>query len=352
MTMTHLLLAGSYAPADRPGIFAFAFDPATGALAPRGAAGGVTNPSFLALHPSGRFLYAVGETSQGDGQPGSVWAFALEREPFALRALGSQASGGSHPCHLHIDPGGRWLFVANYSSGSLQVLPIGADGALGPPAAHVQHEGRGPRDDRQEAPHAHSALLDPAGRHLIVADLGIDRLVVYRLDPETGALEPAGEGVARPGAGPRHMAFHPDGRLLYVANELDNTVSLFEYDAERGGLREVQAVATLPDGAPENTVADIHLADDGRRLYVSNRGHNSLAVFAVGGDGRLERLAAPGCGGAWPRNFALAPGGGFVVVANQHSDRIDVLPLQPDGAEAGASVGGAAVPGASCVIFG
>lgn len=344
--MTDLLFVGSYAPADQPGIFAFDFDPRCGALAERGAFAGVANPSFLALHPSGRFLYAVSEEA-----PGAVWAFAIEREPLGLRPLGSQPSGGDGPCHLLIDPAGRRLFVANYGSGSLVALPIGQDGALGAAVAQVQHTGRGAQPGRQDGPHAHSSILDPAGRHLIVADLGIDRLMIYRVDGASGALERHGEAATRPGAGPRHLHFHPAGRLLYVVNELDNTLGLYRYDPDSGALGELQVVGTLPPGAPESSAADIHLAADGSRLYLSNRGHNSIAVFAIDAEGRPERLATPGCGGDWPRHFALAPGGDWIVVANERSGRIDVLPLRPGGPEIGPSAAQAAVPKASCVVF-
>lgn len=345
----HLLLAGSYGPADQPAIYAFDFDDGSGALAAAGAFAGVADPSFLALHPAGRQLYAVSEAT--DGGPGAVWAFALGRGPARLEPLGSQPSRGELPCHLLVDPGGRWLAVTNYGSGSVAVLPIRPDGALGAPVAAAQHAGRGPNPARQEGPHAHASILDRAGRHLIVADLGIDQLLVYRLDGAAGALQAHGQTPTRPGAGPRHLAFHPGGQLLYVANELDSTVTLYAYDPAGGALDPLQTLSTLPGWAGENSVADIHLAPGAARLYVSNRGHNSLAVFGVGGDGRLELLATAGCGGDWPRNFALAPGGRFVVVANQHSGELVVLPLQPGGEEVGAPVARAALPGAACVLF-
>ncbi|MBK9715764.1 MAG: lactonase family protein [Kouleothrix sp.] len=344
-----LLLVGGYAAADRPGIHALDFDQATGALTPRGSLAGVANPSFLVVHPNRRWFYAVGETSQASGAPGSVWACGLERAPLALRAVNQQPSGGDDPCHLLLDAAGGWLIVSNYSSGSVGVLPILPDGSLGELTDLAQHRGSGPNPARQEGPHAHSATLTPDGRFVIVADLGLDQLLVYALDRAAGKLIPHGQAAARPGAGPRHMAFHPGGRRAYVANELDNTVAMYDYDAASGALRELQALDTLPAGAPESYVADIHIAPSGERLYVSNRGHDSLAVFDVAPDGRLDRAAIRPCGGRWPRNFALAPGGRFALVANQHSDELAALPL-PGGPQAvGEPVARAAAAGAACV---
>jgi 6-phosphogluconolactonase len=343
------VLAGGYAAADQPGIHAFGFDAASGALSPRGTFAGIVNPSFFVAHPSGRWLYAVSETSQQDGAGGAVWALRAEREPWALHPLNQRASGGDHPCHLALDAAGRWLLVSNYSSGTVGVLPVLADGSLGEMTDLAQHRGSGSNPQRQEGPHAHSAAFTPDQRFAIVADLGLDRLFVYAFDPSAGKLNAHAHADARPGAGPRHLAFHPSGALLYVANELDSTVSVYDYDASSGALHERQALETLPAGAPENSVADIHIAPDGSRLYVSNRGHDSIAVFDVAADGRLERRAVRPCGGRWPRNFALAPGGEFILVANQYSDEVAALPLL-DGEQAiGEPVARVAVGGASCV---
>jgi 6-phosphogluconolactonase len=353
MTLTpHLLYTGGYAPADQPGIHRFAFDSDSGALAARGTLAGIANPSFLVLHPTGPWLYTVSETAQApDGVAGAVWAVRLTEEPDGFEPINTQPSGGDWPCHLVIDPSGRWLVVSNYGSGSVGVLPIGADGALGAPADLVQHTGSGPQADRQEGPHAHSAIFSPDGRFVFVADLGIDALVRYTFDPAAGRLLAPTQTRTRPGAGPRHMAFHPGGGALYVANELASTVAWYTYDLADGTLREQQVEETLPPGAPENWVADIHLTPAGDRLYVSNRGHDSLAVFAVAADGRLTRVGVPSCGGAWPRNFALAPGGRFVLAANQHSDAVTVLPVEAGPDALGAPVGQAAVSGAACIQF-
>ena len=348
---THLVVVGSYAEASSPGIYAFAFDSSSGTLTPRGSYAGVANPTFAIVHPNGQWLYAVSETDAGSGAPGSVWALRMTREPWGLEPINQQPSGGDAPCHLELDPSGRWLLVSNYSSGSVGVLPIQADGSLGALADLIQHHGSGPNPARQEGPHAHSARFTPDDRYAIVADLGMDELLVYTFDQSTGKLGARTHADAPPGAGPRHIAFHPNGRRMYVANEMGSSVAVYDYDSSGGALRELQVVGTLPEGAPHNDVADIHLAPSAGRLYVSNRGHDSIAVFDVGADGLLARVATPPCGGAWPRNFAVAPDGRFLLVANQHSGDISVLPALDDAAALGTPVERAAVPGASCVQF-
>jgi 6-phosphogluconolactonase len=348
----HTLLVGSYASPEQPGIHLLSFDETSGALSPLGAHAGVANPSFLVVHPNGQWVYAVSETSAGkDGAPGAVWALRLAREPWGLEPISHHDSGGDWPCHLALDATGRWLLVSNYGSGTVGILPIQADGALGEMTALIRHHGHGPHPERQEGPHAHSAAFAPDQRFVIVADLGIDKLLVYAFDASAGKLGAHTHADTRPGAGPRHMAFHPNGRFLYVANELDSTLTLYGYDAGSGALRERQSLETLPPDAPENTVADIHITSAGDRLYVSNRGHNSLAAFDIAADGGLSRAAIRPCGGDWPRNFAIAPGEQFLLVANQNSGDVSVLPILTGSEALGAPVARVAVPGASCVQF-
>lgn len=351
MSDPRLVLVSGYAPADQPGIQAFHFDPVTGGLTLHGALSGVHNPSFLALHPNGRWLYVTSETSvAGDGVSGGVWAVDVQREPWAARLLNGQDTRGDHPCHLAFDETGRWLVASNYTSGSVAVFPIQADGALGAMSDFVQHGGRSVNPQRQEGPHAHSATFAPASPYVIVADLGLDALVVYRFDAERGRLTEVSRGTARAGAGPRHAAFHPNGRILYVGNELDNTVVAYNFDPATGALTERQVLDSVPPDAPESYIAHIQVAPRGDRLYVSNRGHDSLAVFAIDAAGNLTRLAIVPCGGKWPRNFTVAPDGGWVLVANQHSNELSVLPLDTDGVP-GARVGGEPAAGAACVQF-
>ncbi|MGH2524753.1 MAG: lactonase family protein, partial [Anaerolineales bacterium] len=345
-----LVFISGYSPATQPGIYGCRFDPTTGALTAIGSFSGIVNPSYLAVHPTGHWLYAVSETSlASDGRLGSVWALRFEPEPFTLLPINHQPTQGEVPCHLQLDATGRWLLVSNYGTGNVGVLPIQPDGALGEMTDLVQHRGHGPSAERQAAPHAHSATVTPDNRFVIVADLGIDQLVVYQFDAAAGRLRPHTSVNTRPGAGPRHLAFHPSGRQVYVANELDSTVVVYDYEAVSGALHERQVLSTLPPGAPENIVADIHVSPDGGHVYVSNRGHNSLAVFRIGAEGRLTPLAIQPCGGNWPRNFTLAPNGRFILVANQYSDEVSVLPVPQGTAVLGAPVSRLTVSQASCI---
>lgn len=344
-----LVLISGYAAPDTPGIYAFTFNEATGGLEPFTSFRGITNPSYVVTHPNGKWLYAVSETAGGEG--GGVWSLAFDHAARTIQPINQQLSGGDYPCHLTSDATGKWLFVANYGTGSASVFPIRADGSLGEATDRVQHQGKGPNEQRQEGPHAHSTTLTPDNRFAIVADLGIDQLVVYAFDSLNGKLSLHAQVPARAGAGPRHLAFHPTGRILYVVNELANTVAVYDHDAVDSKLTERQTLDTLPPGAPENTAADIHISSAADRVYVSNRGHNSIAVFAVLSDGQLERVGIESCGGDFPRNFALAPGGQYMLVANQNSGDVSVLPLGNGTKEIGAPVTHVSVPGASCVQF-
>jgi 6-phosphogluconolactonase len=306
----------------------------------------------LIVHPNGRWLYAVSETSQQkDGAPGAVWALRCTREPWSMEPINQQVSGGDWPCHLEINSTGEWLLVSNYGSGTVSVLPILPDGALGEMTDLIQHHGSGPNPERQEGPHAHSATFSPDQRFAIVADLGIDALLVYAFDSSTGRLRAHTRVSTRPGAGPRFKAFHPSGQYVYIAHELDNTVVVYDYDTASGMLRERQIVETLPPSALSGAIADIHISTSGDRLYVSNRGHDSISLFEIEKDGRLTRLAIRPCGGRCPRDFAITPGGRFLLVANQDSGEVVVLPVLGSLEALGAPVERANVPGASCVHF-
>ncbi len=352
MSNQHLLFIGSYASADNSGVYAFSFDGDTGALQQLASYTGIASPSFLAVHPNKKWVYAVSELGVAShGMPGAVWAFAYDADAKNFQVLNQQPSDGDWPCHLAMDATGKWIFVTNYGSGNMSVLPIRADGWLGAMSDHVQHSGTGPNKARQEAPHAHSTTLTPDNRFAIVADLGIDQLVMYEFNAVNGKLREHARVATQPGAGPRHLAFHPNGNILYGANELANTVAVYEYDAANGTLRETQTLSTLPPNAPEDTVADIHVSTNGERVYVSNRGHDSIAVFSANLDGQLERVAVIPCGGKTPRNFALAPNSKFILVANQDSGNVSVFPLRYGAEEIGRLVTRADVPRASCVQF-
>jgi len=347
-----VVVVSSYASREEPGIHLFRFDEDTGKLTAQSNYTGIANPSFVVHHPRQPWLYTVSETSQqGDGSPGAVWALRFAATSSTLQPINHQSSGGDHPCHLQIDRAGRWLLVSNYSSGSVAVLPILADGALGEPTELVHHEGHGLRLDRQEKAHAHSATFSPDERFVIVADLGIDELRLYAFDAEAGKLTAHTRITTRPGAGPRHMVFHPRGRTLYVANELDNTVTVYSYNAAAGQLQEQQTLDTLPPGVSENIVAHIHLDPSGERLYVSNRGHNSLTVFNAAPDERLTLLTVAPCGGNWPRHFNVTPRGRHLLVANQYSHEVSVLSLLVGPKAIGPVLAQVTIPRPSCVIF-
>lgn len=348
------LFVGSYGPADEPGIHIFLFDEENAELRLHGAVAGVHNPSFLALHPGGRFLYAVSETGvSSDGTEGAVHALRIDRGSGSidLRPLDVQPSGGDHPCHLAIAEDGRWLAVANYGTGSVAVLPIGDDGRLGPIASAAQHAGSGPNPQRQEGPHAHASVFTPDGGFVVVADLGIDRLVVYRFDADTGELARHGAVATNPGAGPRSLTFHQDQQHLFVANELDSTLTVLEWQAASGRLRPLQTVSTVPPGTARNAVGHLAVSRSGRHVYVSNRGHDSLAVSTFEATHRLGPIVVRPCGGEWPRGLAPAPDSRHIVVANRHSNTITVLPLLHDGGDIGKPQGQFVVSQPSCLVF-
>jgi 6-phosphogluconolactonase len=350
-TQSFFFVSG-YVSAEQPGIRSFLFDETTGELTASGSFTGINNPSFIVAHPNGRWLYVASETGQDShGAFGEVWAFQFEREPFTIQPINHQSSRGDWPCHLRLDATSGWLLATNYGTGNAGIYPLQPDGSLGEMTDFVQHHGTGPNAARQEGPHAHSSIFTPDNRFAIIAGLGIDQLVIYQFDISTGKLLPYSSVNTRPGAGPRHLAFHPNGKWIYAANELDSTVTQYDYDHATGALYERQRLSTVPSNSPENLVADIHVSASGKRVYVSNRGQNSIAVYDVGEDGGLTLVAIPTCGGNWPRNFALAPGGQFMLVANQNSNEVCVLPILEGTESLGAPVARASMPGASCIQF-
>lgn len=347
--MTHdlVVVAGSYAPADGAGIRAFGLDLTTPRFAELGGWSGVANPSFLALAAGSRRLYAVSEVGDGAGRIHCAEVTWRGGRP-DLDPGRAAASGGDLPCHLGFDPFGRWIAVANYGSGSVAVVGLDDAGELGTIRSTTVHEGSGPDPSRQTRPHTHSATPTIDGRHLLVADLGADRVAVYAVDDAAGTLTHRGDGEVTPGAGPRHAAVHADGRLVVVANELDSTVTSYLLDPGSGTLQRRDTASTLPDGAPPNLVADVHLSPDGRRVYVSNRGHDSIATFDLGRDGGLTRTGIDPCGGHWPRNFAVLPDERHLVVANERSDELVLLPITDLGV--GTPVARVSMPSPTCVV--
>ncbi len=325
-----LLYVGTYTEGTKSdGIYLLRMDRRSGKLRQVASVNAGANPSFLTIHPNGRFLYAVNEVETLNGRPtGAVSAFGIAPRTGALTRRNEQPSEGGAPCFVSVDRSGRVVLVANYVGGSVALLPIESDGSLAPAAQLVKYTGAGPNSERQEAPHAHCIVTDPSNRFVLAADLGADRVFVYRLDLDAKSLRhvEGGDAVMRPGAGPRHIAFHPTLPLVFVANELDSTVATLRFDAERGALLPLDTRSTLPPAwTGTNYPADIHVAPSGRALYVSNRGHNSLAVFSMTESGALTLDQVISTGGDWPRNFTIDPTGRWLLVANQRSDSIVVF---------------------------
>lgn len=307
-------------------IFLYRLDPATGALTAVSAQPGGPSPSYMTLAPDRRHLYAVNETATFRGQSsGSVRAFGVDQRTGALTQLNEQPSTGAAPCYVSLDRTGKALLVANYTGGNVALLPLTADGQLAAPSATDQHQGTGPHPNQNHA-HAHCILPDPANAFAFAVDLGTDQVVAYRLNPGPGQLarqpEPAFQ--ARPGAGPRHLVFSPSGKRAYLINELNSTLTALDYDAAAGRFRELQTVSALPAGfAGTNSCADVHGSADGRFLYASNRGHNSIAVFAIdAASGQLTLVQHVPTQGQTPRNFTLDLTGRLLLVANQNSGNI------------------------------
>jgi 6-phosphogluconolactonase len=352
---TLAVYVGSYGGADKPAIHQLDLDLATGELRAKSETSGLANPSFLALHPSRQFLYAVSEVSDYEGQKtGAVAAFAVDPQTGGLTLLNRQASGGDGPCYITIAPSGRYALVANYGGGTAAVLPIGADGKLGPALSVVRHQGSGADKSRQEGPHAHSIDLDPKGRIALVADLGLDKVMVYGFGAN-GMLTPNATPAADlpPGSGPRHVAFGRTGAFAYVINELSSTVAVFAYDATAGTLKSVQSVTTLPAGfAGKSYPAEIAVSSDGRFLYGSNRGHDSIATFAIdGASGQLRPTGHVPTGGSWPRHFAIDPTGAYLLAANQKSNSVVVFRIDRGTGALTPAGHRIALPEPACVIF-
>ncbi len=320
---------GTYTGAKSEGIYRFELDLSTGAASAPTVAAKVTNPSFLAIHPGGKHLYSVGEIGDfGGKKTGAVNSFAIEPDG-SLKLLNQQSSEGSGPCHLVVDQAGKNVLVANYGGGSIACLPIKQDGSLDKASSAIQHKGSSVDKGRQSAPHAHSINLDAANRFAFAADLGLDKVLIYRFDPAKGLLTPNDPpaGVVAPGSGPRHFAFHPSGRFAYVINEMAMTVTAFSYDAEKGALAEIQTITTLPVQKQRgHSTAEIVCSPDGKFVYGSNRGHDTIAIFAV--DGATGKLTAAGhepTQGKTPRNFAIDPTGAFLLAENQGSGTIVIF---------------------------
>ena len=326
------LYVGTYTSGKSEGIYGYHMDRTTGALT-RFTSIKSVNPSFLTIDRSKRFLYAVNEFGEYLGKPGgAVSAFAIDPKTHNLRLLNEQATQGADPCYLSVDSRKRTLLVANYTGGNVSVMPLRSDGTLGMVAEVKQHEGSGIKE-QQKGPHAHCIILDRSERHALAADLGIDKVMIYRFDRTTGKLTPATQPFAelKAGAGPRHLTLHPTGKYLYVINELDSTMTAFKYNEPNGTLTLIETVSTLPsDFSGVSYCADVHVSPSGKFLYGSNRGHNSIVVFEIDRrTGKLSLVEHVSTEGNWPRNFTIDPAGRFLLVANQRSENVVVFSIDP-----------------------
>lgn len=347
----YYLIVGSYAPKESKGIYVFRFHPATGKADRVSTVSDIDNPTFLALSPDNNYLYAVSETKGGSG--GGVCAYAFDRHTGSLRFLNKRLSEGDNPCNIITDASGKWVFVSNYTSGSLSVFPVEPDGSLGPIAQHIQHEGHSVTKQQSSA-HVHCVMPAPGGRDVFVTDLGMDRVFTYELDARTGHLSPGNPPYTpvRAGSGPRHMIFSPDGRFMYLIQEIGGQVTVFRYTP--GKLTQVQEVSNIPEGFQGRIwAADLHLSPDGRFLYAANRDDlNDIVTYRVDkATGKLTFVNRVPSGGKTPRNFALTPDGSFLLAGHKNGDEIAVFKRDARTGLLTATGGKIQVPHAVCLKF-
>ena len=326
----YIVYVGTYTESGSKGIYAYRFDASTGEVNSIGLVAETESPLFLAVHPSGRFLFATNEINEFNGEKsGSVSAFSIDRNTGKLTLLNRVASQGAAPAHLSLDKTGKYLLVANYGGGSVAAFPIQSDGRLGKASSFVQHAGSSVNPERQAAPHPHEIVVTDDNRFVLVPDLGLDEVLIYRFDAAKGSLTPNDPPFAKtdPGAGPRHLALHPNGRFVYVLNEMKSTVSTFSSDPHAGSLHPIGSLTTLPqDFSGQNSTAEILTDAKGRFLYLSNRGHDSVAVFAIDSRaGTLSPIQDIPTGGKTPRNFAIDPTGTWLFAGNQESNNITLF---------------------------
>lgn len=347
---------GCYTSLDRDGhgegIGVYQVEPQTGTWTPLQTVQDVANPSFLAVHPEQQLLYCV----HGGNDHSEVSAFAIEHGSGRLTYLNTEPSGGANPVSVAVDPTGRLLAVANYTGGTVAALPIGADGLVGPPGNVLPQEGEpGPHPVEQTSAHPHHLPFDPNGHFLVAPDKGLDRLFIYRAEVESGTLVPHDPPTVatQPGAGPRHIAFHPSAPYAYVINELDSTITAYDYDAAQGTLQPRETVSSLPDDfTGANTGSEIAVAPSGRFLYASNRGHDSIAIFAIEPTtGALTAVGWEPTQGATPRFFALDPSGTFLYAANQGSGTIVTFRVDPNEGTLAATGQVIETGSPSCIVF-
>ncbi|MBT5847385.1 MAG: lactonase family protein [Verrucomicrobiales bacterium] len=345
---------GTYTKTEEQGIHWLKLEMATGKLTAVGKLAGQKNPSFLAIHPNKKFLYAVNEISNYKGEKaGGVSAYSIDPKTGALTFLNQQSSKGGAPCHLVVDATGRNVLVANYTGGSVASLPISRKGRLRKASSFVQHEGSSVLKPRQASPHGHSINVSPGNKFAVAADLGLDKVLVYGFNAKGGKLTPAGFTKVAPGAGPRHFAFHPNGKFAYVINEITLTVTAFGWDEAKGKLSELQTITTLPvERGKGMSTAEVQVHPSGKFLYGSNRGHNTIAVFRIDGKtGKLKAIQHQSTLGKTPRNFGIDPTGKFLIAANQSSGDVFTFHINQDTGELKPTSHSVKVPMPVCVKF-
>lgn len=354
---SHLVYFGCYtnAKSGSKGVYVSKFDSKKGVLGEAGLAVETASPSFLALHPNKKWLYAVGEAGTPGRKGGAVSAFTLSPSDGRLSLINQVSSGGAGPCHISVDRTGAMAVVANYGGGSVASYSILDNGALSEARSFVQHEGSGVNPKRQAGPHAHSMNFSPDNRFAFACDLGLDKVLVYKTDPAAGTITGQGFAAVPPGSGPRHSAFHPNGLFAFVNNEMLMTVTSFAYDAARGVLKEVETVSTLPEadrGKEGFSTAETVAHPDGRFVYVSNRTHDSIAVFTCDpATGRLKLVQNAPAEGRIPRNFCLDPSGRWMIVAHQDSNTAALFQVDAESGRLTFTGRKIAVGGAVCVRF-
>lgn len=348
---------GTFANSDSKGIYVCQFDSDTGELTVPELAAESRDPNFIAIDPDRRFLYAVGEFSPSDTEKGgSASAFSICGKTGKLSPINQVSSCGTTPCHAAVDRSGRYLLVSNYSSGSLTVFPIETNGSLANASTFIQHAGSSVNPDRQTTPHVHSITLDAANQYALAADLGLDQIAIYRFNASNGKLEPnvkMPQISLPPGSGPRHFAFHPSGDYGYIINEMANTIVAFKYLRDDGVLHKIQSITTIPQGYdPATYTSEIQVHPSGKFLYGANRGHDSIATFAIEQDsGKLSPVDIQACGGNWPRHFSIDPTGKWLLVANERSSQVVVFGIDQETGRLAGNGKKNSVPAPACIRF-
>lgn len=348
-----MIYISAFAPGEQGAIHAFRFDGETGSLSPVHQTTDVENPFFIAIAPSGRFLYSIDAAHFGSKDDEFVAAYAIERGTGKLTRINRQSSRGSASCYLEVDATGNTVLVANYSTGSVAALPVEKDGRLGEAGSFIKHLGSSVDPDRQKAPYAHSIVVSPDNKFVLAADLGIDKIQIYRLNPAAAGLvanEVQRSADLPPGSGPRHLTFHPNGKRVYVINELKNTVSFFDYAPQTGRLTIRQTSSTLPeDFSGKSYCADLKITPDGKFLYGTNRGHDSIAIYRIEDDGRLNLVGIEPSGGKGPQNLLITPDGNWLLCANMPGNNVVVFAIDSDTGRLKATGEPVSMPMPSCI---